>query len=572
MTRKFGCFLIFLLACAPVYAASNGAIAGYIKDSSGAPQMGAVVEIFVSAVKVGTTVYTDSRGYYLANNLPAGTYQIKVSAASFLPSLREDVVLRAGARLIVNLTMTTLADALKVLPARRSDTDEPDDWHWALRSSTNRPILRVLEKDKDSDDGSLVVVSHGNSENNSNHPVKASVAFMAGSGADGFGSSGDMTTAFALEKSMFSTGTLSLDGNIATSTTDPTGVLRASYAHSFGDVSRPTVTVTYRHFAAPGSAVLNSPYSAIEMSSSDSMTIGDFVDLAYGADVQALQFANRVTTIRPHGSVDVHISPNMVVEYRYATSEPNTREAKGFDSAPADLSESDPRMSLLNGNPEVEKAAHHELSISRRMGDTSVQVAAFYDHVDDAILTGAGDPSSYSSDVLPDVYSGTFSYGYAPGVSSTGARVVVQRKISGDLTATVDYATGQAIVADSPTDWQGLAQSLSTNREHSVGGKLYGHIPATGTRWIASYKWTSGNPLSAVDAFNASPGQTDPYFSIFIRQPIPGTSFIPCKMDALIDLRNLLAQGYIPVMGQDGRTIYMVQSARSLRAGLAFTF
>jgi hypothetical protein len=572
MTRKFGCFLIFLLACAPVYAASNGAIAGYIKDSSGAPQMGAVVEIFVSAVKVGTTVYTDSRGYYLANNLPAGTYQIKVSAASFLPSLREDVVLRAGARLIVNLTMTTLADALKVLPARRSDTDEPDDWHWALRSSTNRPILRVLEKDKDSDDGSLVVVSHGNSENNSNHPVKASVAFMAGSGADGFGSSGDMTTAFALEKSMFSTGTLSLDGNIATSTTDPTGVLRASYAHSFGDVSRPTVTVTYRHFAAPGSAVLNSPYSAIEMSSSDSMTIGDFVDLAYGADVQALQFANRVTTIRPHGSVDVHISPNMVVEYRYATSEPNTREAKGFDSAPADLSESDPRMALLNGNPEVEKAAHHELSISRRMGDTSVQVAAFYDHVDDAILTGAGDPSSYSSDVLPDVYSGTFSYGYAPGVSSTGARVVVQRKISGDLTATVDYATGQAIVADSPTDWQGLAQSLFTNREHSVGGKLYGHIPATGTRWIASYKWTSGNPLSAVDAFNASPGQTDPYFSIFIRQPIPGTSFIPCKMDALIDLRNLLAQGYVPVMGQDGRTIYMVQSARSLRAGLAFTF
>ena len=83
---------------------------------------------------------------------------------------------------------------------------------------------------------------------------------------------------------------------------------------------------------------------------------------------------------------------------------------------------------------------------------------------------------------------------------------------------------------------------------------------------------TSGNTLSAVDAFNASPGQTDPYLSFFIRQPIPGTSFIPAKMDALLDLRNLLAQGYVPVMGQDGRTVYMVQSARSLRGGLAFTF
>jgi hypothetical protein len=137
----------------------------------------------------------------------------------------------------------------------------------------------------------------------------------------------------------------------------------------------------------------------------------------------------------------------------------------------------------------------------------------------------------------------------------------------------VDYSTGQAIVADSPTDWLSLAQSLSTSRQNSVGAKISGRIPATGTHWITSYKWTSGSgALSSVDAFNASPGQTDPYLSLFIRQPIPGTSFIPAKMDALIDLRNLLAQGYVPVMGQDGRTIYMVQSARSLRAGLSFTF
>lgn len=574
MTRKLGCLLVVLLSWAPLRAASDGAIAGYVKDSSGAPQMGAVVEVFVSAARVGTTVFTDSRGYYLADNLPAGIYQIKVSAASFLPSLREDVMLRSGARLIINLTVNTLADALKMIPARRSDTDEPDDWHWTLRSATNRPILRVLEKDKDSSDsGSLVVVSHKTSERGGgDRAVKASVAFMAGAEAGGFGGAGDVTTAFALEKSLFSSGTLSFNGNIGASSGDPTGVLRASYSHDLGDASRPIFTVTYRHFAAPGTAVQNSPYSAIAMSSSDSMTVAGFIDLSYGADLQSMEFANRVTALRPHGSVDVHLSPNMVVEYRYSTSEPDTRAAKGFDTAPADLSESGPRMALLNGQPEVEKAAHHEVSIARRMGNTNVQIAAFLDHVHNAVLTGAGDPSSYSDDVLPDVYSGTFSYGYGPGVSSAGARVVVQRKISDDLTATVDYSTGQAIVADASTDWQGLAQMLSASRQHSVGTKLYGHIPATGTRWIASYKWTSGNSLSTVDAFNASPGQTDPYLSFFIRQPIPGTSFIPARMDALLDLRNLLAQGYVPVMGQDGRTIYMVQSARSLRGGLAFTF
>lgn len=574
MTRKFGCLLTILLAWAPLHAASAGAIAGYVKDSSGAPQMGAVVEVFVSAARMGTTVFTDSRGYYVANNLPAGTYYVKVTAPSFLPSLRDNILLRSGAHLVINLTVNTLADALRLMPTRRSDTEEADDWHWALRSATNRPILRVLEKDKDSSDtGSLVVVSRNKSERGGNDDaLRASVAFIAGAEAGGFGSAGDVTTAFALEKSLFSSGTLSFNGNIGASSGDPTGVLRASYAHDIGDSSRPTFTVTYRHFAAPGAAVQNSPYAAVTMSSSDSTTIAGFIDLNYGADLQSTEFANRVIALRPHGSVDIHLSPNMVVEYRYATSEPDTRAAKGFDSAPADLSESGPRMALLNGQPEVEKASHHELSVSRRMGDTSVQVAAFFDQVHNAILTGAGDPSSYSDDVLPDVYSGTFSYGFSPGVSSTGARVVVQRKLSDDLTATVDYSTGQAIAADSAAEWQALAQALNTSRQHAVGAKLYGHIPSTGTRWIASYKWTSGNTLSAVDAFNASPGQTDPYLSVFIRQPIPGTSFIPAKMDALLDLRNLLAQGYVPVMGQDGRTVYMVQSARSLRGGLAFTF
>jgi hypothetical protein len=581
MTRKLGCLLVVLMAWTSAHAANPGVISGYVKDSSGAPQMGAVVEVFVSAAKVGTTVFTDSRGYYEAANLPAGTYQVKATAMAFLPTLRENVVLHSHARTIVNLTLSTLADALKMIPARRTANEEPDDWHWTMRSATNRPVLRVLEKDKDAknndsdiDESSpLIVVSQHNNERGGDRAMKASVAFIAGSEAGGFGGAGDMTTAFALEKSLFSSGTLSFNGNIGASAGDPTGVLRASYAHDFGDSSRPTFTITYRHFAAPGAAVLNSPYSAVEMSSSDSMAIGSFIDLNYGADLQSMQFAERVTAIKPHGSVDVHLGPNMVVEYRYATAEPDMRATKGFDTAPADLSESGPRMALTNGNPEVERAAHHEVSISRRTGNTKVQLAAFVDRVHNLVLTGAGDPTSYSDDVLPDVYSGTFSYGYAPGVSSAGARVVVERKISDDLTATVDYSTGQVISAsDTTAAWQSLAQSLGVSRQHSVGAKLYGVIPHSGTRLIASYKWTSGNALSAVDAFNASPGQIDPYLSLFIRQPLPCGGFMPGKMDALLDVRNLLAQGYVPVMGQDGRTVYMVQSARALRGGLAFTF
>jgi hypothetical protein len=269
----------------------------------------------------------------------------------------------------------------------------------------------------------------------------------------------------------------------------------------------------------------------------------------------------------------MHLSPNFVLQYRYATSEPDTRSPKGFGSAAADVSESGPRMALAAGAPNVERAIHQEVSASRRLGKTSVQVAGYMDNVRNAVLTGAGDPSAYSDDVLPDAYSGTFSYAYGGNLNTTGLRVVVERELVEGMTATVDYSMGGAVTAESlPGLWQNLAQSLATDRQHSVAGKLQGYLPVSGTRWIASYKWTSGNAISAVDAFNASPGQTDPYLCIFIRQPLPNASFIPGKMDALLDLRNMLAQGYLPVMGPDGRNVYLVQSARSLRAGLAFTF
>src|SRR6185437_12929485 len=105
-------------------------------------------------------------------------------------------------------TLNTLVDALKLLPPRRSNVTEPDDWHWTLRSNANRPVLRVVEEDKN-DKGMVVVSRNVNPEQQGGRNLQAKVAFLAGSEADGFGSAGDVTTAFALQKSMFSSGTLS---------------------------------------------------------------------------------------------------------------------------------------------------------------------------------------------------------------------------------------------------------------------------------------------------------------------------------------------------------------------------
>lgn len=561
MVSKLGMWFVLALLAIPATAAATkpSSISGYVKDSGGVPQMGAAVEVF--AAGGSRTVFSDARGFYEAADLTPGVYQVKVTAPSFLPSLQENVALRAGAQAVVNLTLHTLFEAVQWLPPRRNSPQEEEEWKWTLRSVSNRPILRVR------DNGPMVIAS-----NNGERPLKARLTFLAGSEAEGFGGSADVTTNFSVEQSLFSAGTLSLRGNVGYGSGNPAAVVRAAYSHALPAGSRPQVALTARHFASPEAAAPGAALDALALSLSDGITVAHFVELNYGGEIQSVQFGKRITAFRPFGSVVVHLGANTVVEYRYATSQPTTRAAKGFDSAPADLSESGPRMSLQGASPALERARHHELSVSRRLGDNNFQLAFYSDRVSDAVLVGVGDVTAGSGEFLPDVYSGTFSYG-GGDFSTTGMRLVYQRKLAADLTATAEYGYGGVMdVADAGLRWQEVRGSLHSARRHAVTTKMEGRIPRSNTRWIASYKWTSGRALNPLDMFNASPGQADPYLNIFIRQPIPATSFFPGRLEALVDLRNLLAQGYVPVLGQDGETVYLVQSARTIRGGVAFSF
>ncbi len=173
--------------------------------------------------------------------------------------------------------------------------------------------------------------------------------------------------------------------------------------------------------------------------------------------------------------------------------------------------------------------------------------------------------------MLPDIYSGTFTY-RGSELDTKGMRAVLQRKLNSDLTATLDYSYGGVLDLGVGQDLNSARSSLRNVNRHALAGKMSGTVPKSQTHWITSYRWTSGEALTPVDLFNASPGQADPYLNVFVRQPIPHVGFLNVKMEALLEIRNLMAQGYVPVLGSDGRTVYLVQSARAVRGGIAFNF
>jgi hypothetical protein len=587
MLRKLGLLIVVISVAAvtarPAWCANSsgaipGAISGYVRDGSGVPQMGAAVEILGSASHA-LKVFTDDRGFYSVATLLPGIYSVKVSAPSFLPSLREKIGVRAGAKLMVNVTLTTLFEAIQLVPLR-SPVDD-DDWKWTLRSVSNRPILRVLE------DGTTVVAQTG--ESNANHDLKGSVTFLAGSPGQGYGSPSDMTAGFAVERSLLSSGTLRLNGNLGYETGGqriPAAVLRTTYTNRFNGVFEPSIAITALRLNSPDlTSMPGASLQALSVKSSDRLVLGDKLEMKLGSELQTIQFMGRVNAFKPFAAADFHITPNTLLEYQYASSVPNMgvegrlnndRLGDDLDSTSSDLSETAPRMSVTGYAPAVERAHHQEVSVSQRIGKNNMQVAFYSDSIVDPVLTGVGamapgEMMAESGEVLPDVYSGTFSY-QGNDFATRGMRIVLQRRLLSDLTATLDYAYGgQLELSRSDIQLQDARQWIRAERRQAVAAKFSGTVPKSKTRWIASYRYASGRALTPVDEFNTSAGQADPYLNLCLRQPIPA-SFMAGHMEVLMDLRNLLAQGYVPVMGRDGHTLYLVQSVRSVRGGVAFSF
>jgi hypothetical protein len=563
MTRLLTCCVLVASLCAVASAGVNpGSISGCVKNTAGVPQMGATVQL-VSATGQLQIVYTDVKGYFVLTGLIPGNYDLHVSAPSFVPTLREDVVLAAGTSKVLNITLNTLFEAIRMLPPLKKGDTEDDSWKWTLRSTANRPVLRF------DDDTALIVETQQEGQ-----PLKGTLALMAGAASEGYGSASDLGTAFNVEQSIFHSGTLGFAGDLGYATGSPDGVIRASYARDNHDGFQQSLSLIVRRFSAPDSVPHGGALDAVAMSYANGFSVSDFLDFQIGAEGQAIEFlGHEANAFRPNATADFHLGPNTILEYRYATSEPNTRASKGFDSAPADLSESGPRMSLVDGTPLLENAHHHEISISRRFGDDNkLQLAYYNDRIKDPALLGVGYVNPDAADVLPDVYSGTFSYNGGE-LRAQGVRFVYKHKINENLSATLDYSYGGVLELDQPNlNWTAVSDSLYHGWRHSAALKLNGGVPHCKTKWIASYRWTSGEALVPVDLFNASAGQTDPFLNLFIRQPLPHFHGMPGNMEALIDVRNLLAQGYVPVIGPDGNTVYLVQSARSVRGGLAFTF
>jgi hypothetical protein len=117
-----------------------------------------------------------------------------------------------------------------------------------------------------------------------------------------------------------------------------------------------------------------------------------------------------------------------------------------------------------------------------------------------------------------------------------------------------------------------LRAFMEASQRPALTLRASGTVRQTGTRFVASYQWADYGSALPGPQFLTQSARSGPGLNFMVRQPIPSIPGVPWRIEASAEMRNLLAQGYLPVNMADGRNLLLVNTPRSVRAGFAFVF
>ena len=565
MRRVYFATIAVLLAMSGVVAvASPGIVTGSVRDSAGVPQVGATVQLLRPDMTVIASVYTDSKGIFTIASVAPGQYALKAMGQSFLPSLREDV--RVRTRTVVNLTLNSLYEVMQWLPAEpRSNNGQKDDWKFTLCSPANRPLLRWLE------DGPLVVVHDG-----SGAAPKLKARLMATGQEGTFGESGERISATVEETPSNSRELLARVDFAPDSAAGMESMLgfRQDLGYA-GSVQSVAAVSIHPELAAGGSAGLNE----VAVRTWEEMRFGDTLEAEAGSTAVMARFStntpNTVVAALPYAQVAWH-QGDQWIRYRVATAVPG--RTGGADSEAGTWL---PAVAVRQGRLTLEHGLHQEVGWERQTDRTGLSVLFFSDLLDNPVMQAAGSAEAFrggagaaSADWIYDPASGLIHVA-GPGYSTTGVMAEFDTRLPGGDQLRLGYMNGDALTAPmrATVPAAQMAQLLAAvrpKRAQAYSIALSGTIEGTGTRWRASYRWQPEETLTPVAAYEAN--AAEPYLNLHLRQAIHLGRDGQTGFEALLDLRNLLAQGYQPYLLGDGSIVVLAQDQRGVSGGLAFTF
>jgi hypothetical protein len=577
----------------------SGQLVGLVTDVSGKPQPGAIVILLNRQEQFLQRSATDGLGTFSFGDLLPDLYSIQVSFTSFVPAIKDRIQIRPGMRSLIEVSLSKVFSSVQLV----STTPVPgglmsDSWKWTVRANDPlRPILRLLPVQVPPAQQSAETASDtGNTSSRASmfSDSRGLVKISASDGAPVMGDSqADLGTEFAFATSMYGGNHLQVAGDIGygVGSVAPSGAFRTTYSRELADGLSPEISVTMRQFYVPSRVGQNFLASSSDgsmpalrttgVSLGDKTQLSDALQMEYGFELDSVSFVNHVhyfspytklTYSLPHGKADfTWTSGNARPELGMSDVNPNAELQRDLASL-AML----PGISLSDGRSKVQRGDYYELGFSERFGSREYRVSAYQESVSNTTLTIASpEPGLFPCDLLPNLFSNSaaFDMGRFETVGYTGS---MTQDLGENYKLTLMYGSVGVVSArtgeiggESADD---LRKILESSHRPAVTVQFSGTWKHTGTRFMTSYQWADYQSAMPGPLFSTESTRPEPGFNVIFRQPVPAFPKMPWRMEATAELRNLLAQGYLPLTTPGGNQVLLVNTPRSIRGALAFVF
>ena len=578
----------------------SGELLGEVKSAPGIAQMGAAVYLYNRYDELVRRSLTTQDGRFAFDGLAPDLYSLRVILASFVPAERHNIAVLPNSqnRLDINLSSVLSTVQLTSMPASPG-TLMTDEWKWVLRASqSTRPVMRMLpEITPQSPSSSTALTTHAVAFSNTTGVVKIS----AGDGQSfARGSQQDLGTAFAMATSLAGAGRVQLSGNLnyANNSALPGAGLRTSFSRPTESGSSPEFVVTMRQvYLAPrgGLGILfastNAPaLRTMSLAFVDKFDVAENIRVEYGFDFQSVAYLDRLNFMSPflratydageQGRVRVAFSSGARPTELLARDSHGLREQTGSEleqnlTALASM----PSLSLSDSHVAVQRTQNMEVGYERVAGSRTFSFGAYRENVSNAAFMLSA-PADFlpAEDLLPDLSSRSSIFNLG-SFQRTGYTAAVKQMLGDHTEVSVAVGRTGALMAPAEAngtdsgygDSQQLRAGIRQGQRNWVTLRVAGTVPLAGTRLAANYGWTDFRVLMPAHLFVTQNTNQDIGVNVYIRQPLPVFSGMPWRLEMTAELRNLLAQGYLPLGGAGTRSV-LTNSPRAVRGGLNFIF
>lgn len=546
------------LACACLLAGMSygqqlsASLLGVVTGNHGQPEPGALV--LLKPLLRNASVWrrtTGPGGTFLIPSLPPGLYWLQAGKGHKYSAPRR-LLVRQGESVLLTLRLS---------PATVSSRARQDEYRWVLRAdAVRRPILRYRNG------------RHAPAAENSPGQVNGTVSMLAGSGSTAFSMPSALNTSVnmhTLSHDML----LGFSGSVGSSGWNTGSELEASLTPQLHGWYRGAWQVAIQHIATPVLGHLPQ-LDLFTLNYSNQTSLSRRIELQYGLLASDLSGTNSLHQLSPYMRLSLRLGPGKRLEYRYAAAPPPVMFLHNRMEFPNPA----PRISLSGGAPELERGQHQEVAFFSSVGPADeIELAWFYDRFHHAVINGAWrgslSPALLSAgNVLPDSYANLFS---ADGGSYAGSGFLAlfQHQLSHGLSLSLGAEDGPALmVHGTRMSKYNPASLLAPAHTLSFSARVAGELGPTHTRIVCSYRTAARRELTSTDPYDSAGEASQPFANLQLRQPLPRIPFAQGRVEAMVEVQNLLAQGYVPVVTPDGHLLFLIQAARALRGGLSFNF